>query len=312
MAAAGPEPRKRRHRRAEDAVVPPRPSAVDLHTHTTRSDGVLEPRVLLAAAAAVGVRLLAVSDHDTLAGYRELQRRREALLPAGLDLIPAVEINAVTPPGLDVPDGELHVLGYGVDPDEEAFEAALSRQRDARRIRFRRTVDRLRDLGLPIDEQVATLDPDDEDALGRPTIARCLIEAGFAVSVEDAFARLIGRGAPGYVPREGLGPVDAIRLVRDAGGLPSLAHFSEAPSRVSLIRDLRGAGLGGLEVYYRAFGASVVAALVAVAASLGLLPTGGSDYHGDEISYAEQHAGLWVPEAVGDTLLATLAGAGSA
>lgn len=301
-----PDPRKRRHRRPADAVAPPEPSAVDLHTHTTRSDGILGPFALVEAAAAAGVRLLAISDHDTLAGYRDVTRGGEGRLPAGLGLLPAVEINAVTPGGIDVPDGEVHVLGYGMDPDDDAFEAALARQRDARRLRFARTVTRLRGIGLPIDEQVAGLDPADEDALGRPTIARCLIDAGFATNIEDAFARLIGRGAPGYVPREGLGPIDAIRTIRAAGGLPSLAHLSEAPSHLALVRELRDAGLGGLEVYYRAFDVATVAALEDVAASLGLLPTGGSDYHGDGITYAEQHAGLWVPLEAGEALVGAL------
>ncbi len=301
-------PRKLRHRRADDAVVPPRPSTIDLHTHTTRSDGVLEPAVLADTARDAGVRLLAIADHDTLAGYRDLSRAGEPRLPPGLRLLPAVEINSVTPAGLDVPDGELHMLGYGVDPDHEAFEEALGRQRAARRIRFARTVDRLRQLGLGIDDQVARLDPSDEDALGRPTIARCLIGAGLATSVEDAFARLIGRGAPGYIPRQGLGPVDAIRTIRAAGGLAALAHFAEAPSQLALLRELREAGLGGLEVYYRAFGRTVVDELARVASALALVPTGGSDYHGDGVGYAEQHAGLWVPPAVGDGLLAALPG----
>jgi predicted metal-dependent phosphoesterase TrpH len=297
--------RQPRHRRADDAQVPPSPSTVDLHTHTSRSDGVLAPAVLAEAALAAGVRLLGIADHDTLAGYRELVEAGR--VPDGLRLVPAVEINAVTPPDIDLAGGELHVLGYGVDPDDETFEATLAGQRDARRSRFALTVDRLRDIGLPIDEEVARLDPQEGDALGRPTIARCLIAAGFASSVEDAFTRLIGRGAPGYVPRQGLGPIEAIRVVRSAGGLASLAHFAEAPARLPLLRDLRDAGLRGLEVYYRAFSAATVAALAGVAATLGLVPTGGSDYHGDGVTYAEQHAELWVPAEAGEGLLAALA-----
>jgi 3',5'-nucleoside bisphosphate phosphatase len=296
--------RQPRHRRADDALVPPSPSTIDLHTHTTRSDGVLAPVALADAAAAVGVRLLGIADHDTLAGYRDLVRAGG--VPDGLHLVPAVEINAVTPSDLDLADGELHVLGYGMDTDDETFEAALAGQRDARRARFALTVERLREIGLPIDEQVARLDPREEDALGRPTIARCLIAAGFASSVEDAFARVIGRGAPGYVPRKGLGPLEAIRAVRSAGGLAALAHFAEAPARLPLLRELCDAGLRGLEVHYRAFGTATIAALSGVAAALGLVPTGGSDYHGDGVSYAEQHAGLWVPPEVGERLLATL------
>ncbi|HYM84665.1 MAG TPA: PHP domain-containing protein [Candidatus Dormibacteraeota bacterium] len=309
MAQARPTPvRRRRHRLADDPVVPPAPSPVDLHTHTTRSDGVLAPGALVAAAHAVGVRILAISDHDTLAGYRELVGGGEGPsgLPAGLQLIPAVEINAVTRPGLDLPDGELHVLGYGVDPADDAFEASLARQREARRVRFWRTVARLRELGLSIDRQVDGLDPSDEDALGRPTIGRALIAAGHAASVEDAFSRLIGRGGPGYVPREGLGPVEAIGSIRRAGGLASLAHFGEAPSHLPLLEELRDHGLGGLEVHYRSFAAATVEALREVASTLRLRPTGGSDYHGDGITYAEQHAALWVPLEVGEGLLAAL------
>ncbi|HET9455891.1 MAG TPA: PHP domain-containing protein, partial [Candidatus Limnocylindrales bacterium] len=156
-------------------------SIVDLHTHTTRSDGVLEPEQLLADVVAAGVRILAITDHDSLAGYRELT----AATPPGLVVIPGVEINALARgiPNVD----ELHVLGFGVDPDDEAFEATLARQRAARRVRFERTVERLRELGLAIDAQVALLDLSRDDALGRPTIGRALIAAGHARSVEDAF-----------------------------------------------------------------------------------------------------------------------------
>ena len=149
-------------------------------------------------------------------------------MPAPIELITGVEINALAR-GIPLQDGELHILGFGMDLDDEAFEAALAAQRAARRVRFERTVARLREIGLPIDDQVAGLDPDDDDALGRPTIARALIAAGFATSVEDAFRRLIGWGGPAYVPREGMGPREAIEAIRDAGGLPVLAHFSEAP-----------------------------------------------------------------------------------
>ncbi|HEY6058807.1 MAG TPA: PHP domain-containing protein, partial [Candidatus Limnocylindrales bacterium] len=183
-----------------DRVVPPRPSPIDLHTHTRRSDGVLEPAILVEAAASAGVRLLAITDHDTLAGYRDVRR---AELPVGLELVAGVEINSIAEAIPDLWEGELHVLGYGMDPDDEGFEAALAAQRGRRATRFTRTVARLRELGLPIDAQVAELAPGPDDALGRPTIARCLVRAGYASSVEDAFRRLVGRGQPAYVPRSG-------------------------------------------------------------------------------------------------------------
>lgn len=287
-----------------DRVVPPAPSAIDLHAHTRRSDGVLEPADLVRDAAAAGVRLLSITDHDTLAGYREVAA---AGLPPGLELIPGIEINAVAAGRPDLWESELHILGFGMDPDDEAFEAALAAQRRERRTRFDRMLGRLRELGMGIDAELETLRPADDDALGRPTVARALIARGYATSVEDAFQRLLGRGMPAYVPREGLGPVEAIRAIRAAGGLAALAHFREAPARLDLLRELIGVGLGGLEVFYRSFDRPTVEAVGATARALGLVATGGSDYHGDLGPYAEAHAGLWVPPDVADELRAALA-----
>jgi predicted metal-dependent phosphoesterase TrpH len=156
---------------------------------------------------------------------------------------------------------------------------------------------------MPIDAQIADLDRDDDDALGRPTVARALMRAGFASSVEDAFSRIIGHGGPGYVRREGMGPEEAIAAIRSAGGLPVLAHFREGPFRPEVLRELVDAGLGGLEVYYRTFDQATVDAMSTVADAFGLIPTGGSDYHGDLGSYAESHRSLWVPPEVGERLL---------
>ena len=294
-------PRRRlgRHELATPRLAGAGDAIVDLHTHTSRSDGVLTPAELVRDVSAVGVKLLAITDHDTLGGYRELEA--DGAIPPGLELIAGVEINAIAR-GIPLADGELHILGYGVDADDDAFEAILAGQRAARRLRFERTVARLREIGLSIDAQVAGIDLARDDALGRPTIARALIAAGFAESVEDAFQRLIGWGGPAYVPREGLGPADAIRAIREAGGLPALAHFSEAPDQIPLLHQLVEIGLGGLEVYYRTFTAEVVAAVEAVAEELALVATGGSDYHGDLMSYAETHAALHIPPTVVDRL----------
>jgi predicted metal-dependent phosphoesterase TrpH len=297
-----PARRSRRHGPSSDgAVVPLAPSSVDLHIHSTRSDGVLAPADLLRDVAAAGVRVTSLTDHDTLAGYRDVVR--DGTIPAGVTLIPGVEINALVMRDLGLWEWELHILGFGMDPDDAGFEATLNGQREARRIRFDRTVAQLRQIGMPIDAQVAELATDDDDALGRPTIARALIRAGYASTVEDAFSRIIGHGGPGYVRREGLGPEEAIRAIRDAGGLPVLAHFREAPTRPDVLRELVDAGLGGLEVYYRTFDQATVAAMEAAAEGFGLVPTGGSDYHGDVAPYAEAHAMLWVPPEVGASLI---------
>jgi len=261
--------------------------------------------VLVAAAFDAGVRTFALTDHDTLAGFRDVVAAD--VIPVGMTLIPGVEINALVTRDLGLWEGELHILGFGMDPADDAFEAVMAAQRDQRRLRFARTVERLRELGMPIDAQVAALAPGDDDALGRPTIGRALMAAGYATSVEDAFARIIGHGAPGYVRRDGLGPEDAIRTVVAAGGVPVLAHFREAPHRVELLRELIDVGLAGLEVHYRTFDVPTTAAVGAVATELGLIATGGTDYHGDLGSYADSHASLWVPPEVGTTLLARIA-----
>ena len=164
---------------------------------------------------------------------------------------------------------------------------------------------------MPIDAQLEHLDLTRDDALGRPTIGRALIAAGYAASVEDAFKRLIGWDGPAYVQREGMGPREAIGAIRDAGGVPVLAHFSEAPAQVSLLRELIEMGLGGLEVFYISFDAATVAAVGAVADELRLIGTGGSDYHGDTSTYAESHAALAVPDSVRKPLENAMAAATS-
>jgi predicted metal-dependent phosphoesterase TrpH len=284
-----------------DPVIPPGPSTIDLHTHTLRSDGVLEPQDLVTQAADAGVRLLAITDHDTLAGYRELRGT-----PLPLELLPGIEINAVVDPRHDVWEGELHFLGFGMNPDDAAFEAKLVAQRGERRRRFERIVARLRELGMPVDAQLGNVAVADDDALGRPTVARALIRTGHAISVEDAFSRWLARGMPAYVPRNGLGPAAAIAAIRAAGGLPVLAHFREAPEHADVVQELVDLGLGGLEVYYRSFDRPTVVALERIARDLRLVRTGGSDYHGDFGPYAETHAALWVPPEVGTELRAAI------
>jgi 3',5'-nucleoside bisphosphate phosphatase len=288
---------KRHHAPAHPRRQSPVPATMDLHTHTTRSDGILTPDELIAAAAAAGIKTLAITDHDTLVGCRYLLRSDG--VPEGLDLIPGIELNSVVAEPVALGEGEVHVLGLGVDVEDDALEAALARQRDARRTRFEAMIQRLRDLGMSVDaaleQQPAT---DDDDALGRPRIARAMIAAGFATSVEDAFNRHLSKGRAAYVPRHGLNAIDSIRAIRAAGGLASLAHFAEAPQHVGFIRELIDAGLNGLEVYYRAYEPATVESLRFLASNLRLVMTGGTDFHGDRETYAEAHAELYLPVEV--------------
>jgi 3',5'-nucleoside bisphosphate phosphatase len=300
----------------EPAEAPDRPAGepnrVDLHCHTDRSDGVLSPVQLYGAMRDCGLTLAAVSDHDTLAGYRELASLGlgKTAGTTGPRLIPAVEINSVADQelmamGVELEEGELHMLGFGVDPDDAAFESALVEQRGGRRRRIVLMIERLRALDYPIDEQIAPALAS-EEAIGRPHVARALVAAGYAESVQDAFDRFIDRKGPAYVPRQGLSTRQAIDAIRAAGGLAVLAHYPAAPEQPHLIDLLVGWGVGGLEVYYRRFEPETVDKMSALAAERGLVATGGSDYHGDTMSYAEAQQTTLVPEAAGEALLVAL------
>ena len=290
-----------------DRLVPPTPTHADFHAHTIRSDGLLRPADLAAQAAAAGVRILAIADHDTLAGYRELVAPGATPPPAGLQVIPAGEINATARDVPDLPDDELHFVGLGVDPTDDALEGVLDRQRGARRRRFERMLERLRAIGMPVDAQLVGLDRTDEESLGRPTIARALVAAGFAVDVQDAFTHVVGHGKPGYVPRVGIGPREALAVINAAGGLPVLAHFAAAPRLPGIVDELVAIGLRGIEVHHRSFTAATVDAMREVAERHRLVASGGTDFHGDEGTYAEAIAETWVPDDVAERLLEVLA-----
>jgi predicted metal-dependent phosphoesterase TrpH len=273
----------------------PGTSTVDLHTHTVRSDGVLQPVELVRAAADAGVKTLAITDHDTLAGVRDLVLGRA--MPAPIELIPGVEINAIAR-GIPLQDGELHILGLGMDLADEAFEAALSRQRASRRIRFERTVARLREIGLSIDAQIA---------MPRPHRGRCARPADDRAGADRRGLRderrgrvpaadRLGRAA--VRPARGHGPARCDRgdpgRRRRPGARPLLGGAAQVP----LLRELAEIGLAGLEVFYISFDPGTVEVVGAVADELGLIGTGGSDYHGDTSTYADVHAILDVPDQV--------------
>ncbi len=282
-------------------------NTVDLHTHTDRSDGVLPPAELYQAMADCGLEVVAVSDHDTLNGYVALRAAIDAGELSGPTLIPAVEINSIADRdlidmGVELEEGELHILGFGVNVDDAAFLSAMEKQRDARRIRLMMIIDALRDLGRPIDDQIAPVLASDE-ALGRPHIARAMVAAGHVESVQQAFDEWIDRKGPAYVPRQGMYSRSAIDTIAAAGGVPVLAHYPAAPEQPELIHLLIDWGLRGLEVYYRRFLTPSVLAMEKLCLELNLVATGGSDYHGDGMSYAEAQATTYVPREVADKLL---------
>lgn len=290
----------------------PRRNQVDLHTHTARSDGVLEPLDLYEQMRAWGSTLVAMTDHDTLAGAREL-------LAAGLGsraavgprIIVGVEINTVSDDeirglaGAGEDLGELHILGLGVDPADGTFEDLLDEQRRGRHVRLERTMQRLDELGLPVRDHLPQVRGGIE-SLGRPHVARALVSAGHAASVDAAFRRYLEPGGPAYVPRGGIGPRAAIEAIVAAHGIAALAHAPWAPDRQALIDLLVDWGLGALEVHYQRWDEDVVERMARVADLRGLLATGGSDYHGDSGDYAAAQAFTHVPPEAGERLLAAL------
>lgn len=243
----------------------------DFHCHSSRSDGTRTPADLVDLAYARGVRTLALTDHDTLDGLDEA--RAAAARHAGMRLVPGVELSC------DVPGTEVHLLGLFVDDRRPAFRAELDRMRTGRLRRGERIVEALTAMGAPVSwgrvREIAG-----EASIGRPHIARALIEAGHVRDVDEAFGRYLGRNSPAYVERERLLPADAVRLVHEGGGIAVFAHPPFTDGYEAVADELAAAGLDGIEVYYRHYDAETVASLRALADRLGLLPTGGSDFHG--------------------------------
>jgi predicted metal-dependent phosphoesterase TrpH len=244
---------------------------IDLHLHTTASDGTLTPSELVARARSAHLSIIAITDHDTTAGT---QAARDAARAADLELIPAIEISAVA-------DGrDVHMLGYFIDPAAPSLLAFLEAQRAERLRRVAEMGRRLTALGCPIDVEPILEAGGRGRSVGRPQIADALIASGFAVDRDDVFARFLGYGAPAFVPRCGASPFDAIRAVHDAGGVVSMAHPG-LTGRDDLIPVMTAMGLDGLEARHSDHDEETEARYRTLAAELGVFTTAGSDYHGD-------------------------------
>ena len=247
---------------------------IDLHTHTTASDGALTPRELVERAHGLGIRTLSVTDHDTLAGLSEAGAAAAA---RGMQLLPGIEITAVH-------DGrDVHMLAYFIDPQPAGLAPFLKRQQQDRTRRAREMSARLASLGAPIDmdDLIAGAEAAGK-AVARPTVARALLDEGHVSSLQQAFDRWLADGRPAYVPRTGASPAEVIRLVRRAaGGVPVLAHPGLL-RRDDLIPEFVEAGLGAIEAYHSDHGAGVRSRYLRVAEQHGVAVSGGSDFHGDD------------------------------
>jgi predicted metal-dependent phosphoesterase TrpH len=273
---------------------------IDLHVHSTFSDGTLTPAELLAEAEAAGLTALALTDHDTVSGLPEFQAAAE---PSPVRAVPGVEISA------EHSGGAMHILGYFMDPDHPGLQAELHRIQAGRDARNRQMLEKINRLGyeLSFDEVSARAG---QEIIGRPHFADALIERGVFKNRKEAFRTLLARGARGYVTRYHPTPAECIRLIRAAGGAAVLAHpvtlrLSRGKLR-TLVSSLKTVGLAGMEVYYPEHNAGQLRVFEQVARQLRLVRTGGSDYHGagtPDLKIGRGFGALNVPDRTVEKLL---------
>ena len=266
-------------------------SRVDLHLHTKASDGALRPEELVKAADLIGIRVMAVTDHDSVDGIAEAQTAASGL---AIEVIPGIEIST------NLDGDELHILGYLLDAGDPFLRKALRRLQEDRLAQAKAMVERLGALRCPLEwDRVMAIA--DGGSVGRPHIAMALLERGYVASVNEAFSRFLKRGGPGYVEGPKLLPQEAVSLIREAHGVPSLAHpiiVGASDYHLDLPRLLPmmvEAGLEGIEVYYKGYTPEITASLLAVAGQYRLVPTGGSDFHGGGVVADAELGGVEVP-----------------
>ena len=255
------------------------PISVDLHLHTTASDGKLTPTELVQLAASKGLQTISVSDHDTTAGLAEAQRAVDSI--PGMRLVPGIELSC------DVPGGEVHMLGYFMDIADQGFQEILVTFREGRLARGEGMVKKLAEFGMHI-EWERVLEIAGDASVGRPHVADALVEAGYFAERSDAFREYLGRNGKAYVERTKLTPPDAVKMLNDVGGVAVYAHpwFERRggepepeQSLIETVEELKAAGLHGMEVHYSMYDEATVDWLADLARAYDLIPCGGSDYH---------------------------------
>ncbi|MBI2953263.1 MAG: PHP domain-containing protein [Chloroflexi bacterium] len=280
-------------------------SKVDLHAHTTASDGVLSPEELVSLALERGLEVIAITDHDTTEGISPALRATEG---TSLVVISGIEIST------DIPRTEVHILGYFVNWRNRQFQQKLVRLRRSRVDRAKRMVAKLRELGMPVQWQ-RVLEIAGSGTIGRPHVAQALYERGFVSSPVEAFAKYIGRNGPAYVERYKLTPTEAVKLISSTNGLAALAHpvivpqpGAETGEQIDLewlLPQLVDAGLVGMETFYAGYTTAITQRLLDIAHRYHLVPTGGSDFHGRG-GYTADLGEIEVPRSTIDALQARL------
>lgn len=256
-------------------------SVIDLHAHSTASDGTDSPAGLVRAAGAAGLDVVAITDHDTTAGWAEAG----AALPAGLALVRGAEFSCLSPTGrTGEPRCSVHLLGYLFDPEHAAIVAEQERLRSERVQRLETMIGRMAADGYPVDVDTVFAHLPEGGSAGRPHLARALVAAGVVGSVDEAFAKLLHNDSPYYVPRADTRVETAVEMIVAAGGVAVFAHPLARRRGVvvepSVLVDLVGWGLGGIEVDHPNHVPADRELLRGITAGHGLLATGSSDYHG--------------------------------
>lgn len=270
-------------------------SRVDLHIHSTASDGRLTPAELVREAAERGLSYIALTDHDTVDGIAPAQEAAKSF--PQLKVIPGVEIST------DTPDGEVHVLGYFIDYNDPEFGDTMEKFKNSRLRRAQGMVAKLENLGIHIDWQ-RVQEIAGSSSVGRPHIAQAMLEKGYIDSFKQAFAEYLGRNRPAYVEREKMAPAEAVAIIAKAKGLAVLAHPLTADDPEALTTELKAAGLVGIEAYYNGYGDEEIKRLVGLAQRHNLIATGGSDYHGLEPDNETAIGGADVPIESAEQLIA--------
>lgn len=265
---------------------------VDLHLHSTASDGSLTPEEIVTAALAKELYAIAVTDHDTAAGVEPAMLSAEG---TGLHVLPGVEIS------VDLADTEVHILGYFMDLHHQPLLEAMERVRDGRVHRGQEMVRRLRELGLEISFDDVLAESGD-GSVGRPHVARALERLGYVRDLQEAFDRYLGRGRPACVPRYKLLPEEAVGLIAAAGGMPVFAHPGLS-RRDDMVDVLIPAGLLGLEAYHTDHSEKQTRKYINMARRRGLYITGGSDSHGPEGPVPVEIGSVFVPDCCADRLM---------
>lgn len=270
---------------------------VDLHIHSTASDGSLTPHEIIAQARLLKLKAIAITDHDTLEGVRALMTPDT---PEDIHVLSGVEISSI-PPLPIVSSGSFHILGYGMRLDDPGLNNALQRIRLARDERNPKMISRLAQLGMPITLEDVRSESGGE-IVGRPHMARVLIKKGYVTSIEDAFGKYLAKGRPAYVEKYKLDCAQAISVITHAGGIAVLAHPSslglDTQALTPLLLAMKNMGLSGLEAYYSDHSPEMTHEYCTLAERLGLVVTGGSDFHGSfkaDIHMGSGKGGLCVP-----------------